>query len=186
MRQSKRPRRPLRNRRAATTLRVGAVAIVDHRILDVRGVRVMLDRDLAILYGVTTSALNQAVSRNLVRFPADFMFQLTEREVLGLTSQIVITKMGRGGTRTQPRAFTEQGVAMLSSVLRSRRAVLVNIAIMRAFARLRGTLAAHTDLVRRIDDLERRYDGNFRSIFEAIRELVEDAAPLEKRRRIGF
>lgn len=145
----------------------------------------MFDRDLALLYGVTTSALNQAVVRNLVRFPGDFMFQLTTREVRGLTSQIVISKSERGGTRRQPRAFTEQGVAMLSSVLRSRRAVLVNIAIMRAFARLRGAVAAQGELVRRLDDLERRYDGNFRSVFVAIRNLMSNVAP-SRRRRIGF
>jgi len=152
-------------------------------ILLLRGQRVMLDSTLAELYGVETRALVQAVKRNAARFPADFMFQLTVAERAGLTSQIVMSK-SRGGRRTRPFAFSEQGVAMLSSVLRSRKAVEVNIEIMRAFARVREMLAGHAHLLRRLDALEQRYDRQFRTVFEAIRSLViTEALP---RRQIGF
>jgi len=126
----------------------------------------MLDAVLAELYGVETRSLVQAVQRNRERFPADFMFQLTAEEHEGLRSQVVISK-GRGGRRYPPYAFTEQGVAMLSSVLRSPRAVQVNIEIMRAFVRLREMLASHRDLARRLDELEQRYDAQFRAVFDA-------------------
>jgi len=132
----------------------------------------MLDRDLAELYGVETRSLVQAVKRNIQRFPNDFMFQLTSEEDKALRSQIVISKKGRGGRRYSPYAFTEQGVAMLSSVLNSERAIEVNIAIMCTFVKLREILAAHKDLARKLEDLEKKYDSQFRSVFEAIRQLM--------------
>lgn len=144
----------------------------------------MLDSDLAELYGVRTEVLNQAVKRNRRRFPEDFMFQLARREAEFLRSQIVISKLGRGGRRYLPYAFTEQGVAMLSGVLQSERAVQVNIAIMRAFVRLRRILAAHKGLARKLEELERRYDAQFKAVFDAIRQLM--APPEKSRRRIGF
>ncbi|MGH9771647.1 MAG: ORF6N domain-containing protein, partial [Candidatus Acidiferrales bacterium] len=135
------------------------------------------------LYGVEPRALVQAVKRNHERFPRDFMFQLTAREFANLKSQIVISSWG-GARRAAPYAFTEQGVAMLSSVLRSKRAVLVNVQIMRTFVRLRRLLASHTDLQRRLDDLERKYDKHFKVVFDAIRELMEP--PEKPSKRIGF
>jgi len=159
-------------------------AHVERRILLLRGERVMLDADLAALYGVPTKALVQAVKRNHERFPADFMFALTREEDIGLRSQIVTSKPGRGGRRTLPYAFTEQGVAMLSSVLRSRRAVAVNVEIMRAFVRLRAMLAGHADLARKLDALEKKYDAQFRVVFDAIRELMTPAG--KPKRPIGF
>lgn len=148
----------------------------------IRGAHVLLDADLAALYGVTVKALNQAVRRNRSRFPADFVFQLTEEESAALRSQIVTSK--RGGRRYRPFAFSEQGVAMLSSVLRSRRAIRVNVEIMRAFVRLRRMALSHEDLTRRIDALERRYDGQFARVFEALRALIRSGPG--SRRRIGF
>jgi hypothetical protein len=133
----------------------------------------MLDTDLAELYGVESRALVQAVRRNQRRFPPDFMFQLTRNEYqVRLKSQFVISK-GRGGRRTPSYAFTEQGVAMLSSVLTSARAVPVNVEIMRALVRLRQVLATNADLARKLDALEQKYDGQFRIVFDAIRQLME-------------
>jgi len=152
-------------------------------ILMLRGQKVMLDADLAGLYGVSTKRLNEQVARNRERFPADFMFQLTAPEFADLRSQIVISN-GRGGRRTPPYAFTEQGVAMLSSVLHSPRAIQVNIEIMRAFVRMREIVGAHRDLARKLDALEQKYDGQFRVVFDAIRQLM--AADAKPRRRIGF
>lgn len=140
---------------------------IEARIHLIRGLRVMLDSDLAEMYGVETRVLNQAVARNAGRFPADFAFVLTPDELGSLTSQIVMSKSW-GGRRHSSRVFTEQGVAMLSSVLRSRRAIDVNIAIMRAFVHLRGMLTSHKDLARRIDELEQKYDGNFSTVFDAM------------------
>jgi hypothetical protein len=157
---------------------------IERAILLIRGQKVMLDFVLAELYGVQTKAFNQAVRRNINRFPEDFMFQLTEAESKSLRSQIVTSKPGRGGRRYNPRAFTEQGVAMLSSVLHSLRAVQVNIAIMRAFVKLREMLASHRDLARRLDEMERKYDAQFKVVFDAIRELMK--APEKPRRGIGF
>ena len=158
---------------------------IEQTILVIRGHRVMMDADLAKLYGVTTFNLNKAVKRNSDRFPEDFMFRLSAQETAALTFQIGISKSrGRGGRRNAPYVFTEQGVAMLSSVLRSRRAVAVNIEIMRAFVRLREMIADQTQLLRRIDELENRYDAQFRTVFEAIRALVSDEA--RPSRRIGF
>ena len=149
-----------------------------------RGEKVMLDSDLAMLYDVETGALMQAVKRNKRRFPEDFMFQLTLEEWQFLKSQIVISKGGRGGRRKRPHVFTEQGVAMLSSVLKSDRAADVNVEIMRAFVRLRKMLATHRDLERKIEALELKYDAQFKVVFDAIREMIK---PSEKdKRRIGF
>ena len=156
---------------------------IEQSILLIRGQKVMLDRDLAELYGVETRSLIQAVKRNVERFPIDFMFQLTHGEFDSLRSQIVISK-GKGGRRYPPYAFTEQGVAMLSSVLRSKRAVQVNVEIMRAFVRLRQMLASHTELARKLAALESKYDDQFAVVFEAIRQLM--APPARPRRRIGF
>jgi phage regulator Rha-like protein len=151
---------------------------IERAILVLRGHKVMLDSDLATLYAVETKVVNQAISRNIERFPEDFMFQLTEAEAAFLRSQTVTLKTGRGQHRKYlPYAFTEQGVAMLSSVLRSPRAVQVNIEIMRAFVRLRGILAAHKDLARRLDSLEAKYDKQFSVVFEAIRQLMVEPEP---------
>lgn len=145
----------------------------------------MFDSDLAALYEVQTKILNKAVRRNIHRFPPDFMFQLTHKEVEFLRFQNGTSKGGgRGGRRYLPLVFTEQGVAMLSSVLQSERAVQVNIAIMRAFVRLRVILANHKDLAAKLDALERKYDVRFRAVFEAIRKLME--APHSPTRPIGF
>jgi hypothetical protein len=157
---------------------------IERSILLIRGHKVLLDADLAELYGVETRALLQAVSRNQKRFPKDFMFQMSKEEYELLRSQIVISKKGRGGRRYLPYVFTEQGVAMLSSVLRSERAVQVNIEIMRAFVRLRELVATHKDLARKLEALEKRYDAQFKVVFDAIRELM--APPTPKKRKIGF
>ena len=149
----------------------------------VRSRKVMLDHDLAALYKVQTKALVQAVKRNLLRFPEDFMFQLSIQEVRDLRSQIVTSSWG--GRRTPPFVFTEQGVAMLSSVLNSDRAIEVNIQIMRAFVQLRNLIASNSELTLRLDDLERRYDGQFKIIFEAIRQIMTPPIPSNKR-TIGF
>jgi len=157
-----------------------------HRgICEVRGQRVLLDRDLAALYGVETRALNQAVRRNLERFPCDFMFALTRAEIRRM-SQIVISSDLKFSKSVL--AFTEQGVAMLSSVLNSPRAVRVNVEIMRAFVRFRQMLATNSNLSRRLDDLEKKYDGQFRLVFDAIRQLMKEARPPKFRpcREIGF
>jgi len=147
---------------------------------------VILSSDLAELYGVEPRALVQAVKRNIERFPDDFMFQLSEKDVANLKSQLVISSWG--GRRALPYAFTEQGVAMLSSVLHSRRAVLVNIEIMRAFVRLRRILAANADLAHKLEELERKYDVQFRVVFDAIRKLMQkpESYPKPPRRQIGF
>ena len=155
---------------------------IERSILLVRGLKVILDRDLADLYGVTTSHLNRAVSRNIDRFPEDFMFRLTAGEFKNLKSHFGTSSWG--GTRKRPRVFTEQGVAMLSGVLRSQRAVWVNIEIMRTFVLLRRMLASHEELARKLDALERKYDVQFKAVFEAIRQLMKPSA--SKRRRIGF
>ena len=158
---------------------------IEKAILLVRRHKVMLDADLAALYGVETRVLVQAVKRNLERFPEDFMFQLNKEEADFLTSQIVTLKRGRGQHRKYlPYVFTEQGVAMLSSVLRSPRAIHVNIEIMRAFIRLRQMLASNVELARKLDALERKYDAQFKVVFEAIRQLMTPPEP--KRRPIGF
>jgi len=156
---------------------------IRQRIFLIRGQKVILDAHLAELYDVATRVLVQAVTRNRSRFPRDFMFQLSKREFERLRSQIVISNV-RGGRRSAPYAFTEQGVAMLSSVLHSRRAIAVNIEIMRAFVELRRVLSDHEDLAKRIAELEERYDGQFQVVFEAIRSLI--APPEKPRKRIGY
>ncbi len=156
---------------------------IERAILVIRGHKVMLDADLASLYSVEAKVLNQAVKRNVERFPADFMFQLTAEEADHLRSQSV-TSSSWGGRRYLPYVFTEQGVAMLSSVLRSPRAVQVNIEIMRAFVRLRQMLQQNADLARKLALLEGKYDAQFRAVFDAIRELMKP--PAKPKRRIGF
>ncbi|TLY39718.1 MAG: ORF6N domain-containing protein [Nitrospirae bacterium] len=168
---------------------------IERAILLIRGHKVMLDADLAQLYGVTVGRLNEAIKRNRDRFPSDFMIQLTSdefatvksyRSVTNLKSQIAISSSGWGGRRHRPYAFTEQGVAMLSSVLASKRAIQVNIAIMRAFVKLREMVASHRELAAKLAELERKvggHDTQIRSLFEAIRQLME---PGESKRRIGF
>ena len=155
----------------------------EQRILILRDQKVMLDFHLAELYGVETRALKQAVRRNPERFPADFMFELTTAEVSNLRSQSVISS-SHGGSRHGILAFTEQGVAMLSSVLRGDRAVQVNIAIMRAFVKLRQLLATHTELAGKLDEMEKKYDGQFRMVFDALRQLM--APPGKPKREMGF
>ncbi|MGA2467493.1 MAG: ORF6N domain-containing protein [Thermodesulfobacteriota bacterium] len=160
---------------------------IEQSILLIRGQKVMLDRDLAQLYGVETRVLNQAVRRNIDRFPEDFMFPLTREEIMRI-SQIVISSV-HPGVKTlkfskNVMAFTEHGVAMLSSVLNSPRAVQVNIQIMRTFAKLRVFMLQHKDLARRLDELEKKYDTQFKVVFDAIRQLM--APPEPKRRPIGF
>ncbi len=162
-----------------------AIERVEQRILEVRGHKVMLDAHLATLYGVPTKVLNQAVKRNRKRFPSDFMFQLSAEESQALRSQIVTLERGRGRHRKYlPYAFTEQGVAMLSSVLKSERAIRVNVEIMRAFVRLRAMAVSYKDLARKVEALERKYDAQFKAVFDAIRELMKPPEP--KRRAIGF
>jgi hypothetical protein len=146
----------------------------ENRIYMVRNTRVMIDEDLAKLYNVPTKVLVQAVKRNLERFPGDFMYHLTNKEVIDLRSQFVTSnREGRGGRRSLPYAFTEQGVAMISSVLRSKQAVQVNIQIMRVFVRARELATAHTDLWLKIDALQKKYDGQFQVVFRAIKTLLE-------------
>ena len=160
---------------------------IEKSIFVIRGQKVMLDTHLAELYGVPTKVLNQAVKRNLERFPDDFMFQLNKEESDLLRSQFVTLEpnAGRGQHRKfLPYVFTELGVAMLSSVLKSRNAILVNIEIMRAFVRLRQLLATHKDLARKLNELESRYDAQFSDVFKAIRQLM--APPIKEKNPIGF
>lgn len=147
---------------------------IEGRIFLVRGKKVMFDRDLALLYGVQTKALNQAVQRNRLRFPEDFMFRLTKEEMAIWKSQIVTSTKDRKGLRKQPAVFTEQGVAMLSSVLRSKQAIQVNIQIIRTFTKLREMIAGDQGLKRKLDALERKYDEQFKEIFSVIRALLAD------------
>jgi hypothetical protein len=157
---------------------------IERSILLIRGQKVMLDSDLAVLYDVDTKRLLEAVKRNIERFPDDFMFQLTPEELEILRSQIA-TSSSWGGRRYAPYAFTEQGVAMLSTVLRSPTAVRVNIEIMRAFVRLRQMLASHAELSRKLDAIEKKYDSQFKAVFDAIRQLMIPPDPHPKR-PIGF
>jgi len=156
---------------------------VKNKIYQVRGRNVMLDKDLAELYGVPTSRLNEQVKRNLKRFPEDFMFPLTRKEVTNLKSQFATSSWG--GRRYVPYAFTEQGIAMLSSVLNSERAVEVNIQIMRVFVNLRRIGFTHESLRRKIEAMEKKYDGQFQIVFKAIKKLME-SPPEKPKRRIGF
>jgi hypothetical protein len=172
---------------------VAPIELVESRILVIRARKVLLDSDLAALYQVTTGNLNKAVKRNQERFPEDFMFQLSREEAESLIFQSGIPNQRRGGSRFRPYAFTEQGVAMLSGVLTSKRAVEVNVAIMRTFVRLRQLLATHEELARRLDQLEWRQseqNGRVQYVFETIQQLIEapEAEPIgvETKRSIGF
>jgi ORF6N domain len=174
-----------------TELQVASALAIERRIYLIRGRQVMLDEDLADLYGVETRVLVQQVKRNAKRFPADFMFQLTKPEAEALRSQIVISSKGRGGRRYEPYVFTEQGVAMLSGVLRSDRAIAVNIEIMRAFVELRRAAGSFQELQKRLDQMEldigarlSEHDEQLRQIFEALRQLI--APPPSTKRPIGF
>jgi len=156
---------------------------IERSIRLIRGDKVILDEDLAELYGVVVKRLNEQVRRNITRFPADFMFQLTNQEFKDLKSQFATSSVW-GGRRTPPYAFSEQGVAMLSSVLHSPRAIQVNVEIMRTFVRLRRMLASHADLAEKLEALEQKYDAQFRVVFDAIRQMMQ---PEEKgRKEIGF
>ena len=162
------------------------VQLIERRIYFIRNKKVMLSPDLAELYQVEPRALVQAVKRNSERFPEDFMFQLSNAEFDNLKSQIVISSWG-GARRANPYAFTEQGIAMLSSVLRSSRAIQVNIAIMRAFVQLREMIANHEELARKLEALEKKTDVRFRAVFEAIKKLIKATAPPDQSKRpIGF
>ncbi len=156
--------------------------LIERTILLIRGHKVMLDKDLAELYSVTTSNLNKAVSRNIDRFPDDFMFRLSEEEFKNLKFHFGTSSWG--GTRKLPRAFTEQGVAMLSSVLHSKRAIQVNVEIMRTFVRLRQMLASNAELARKLATLEKKYDAQFKVVFDAIRSLM--TPPEKPKKRIGY
>ena len=145
---------------------------IAHLILLIRGQKVMLDEDLARIYGVNTKRLNQQVNRNSRRFPADFMFQVTEKEYEYLRLQIATSNIRRGGRRHLPYAFTEHGAVMLAAVLKSDTAVEASIQVVRAFIRLRQILASHVELSRKVDALERKYDGQFKSVFDAIRQMM--------------
>ena len=162
---------------------INPVARIENKILRLRSHNIMIDSDLAWLYGVETRVLVQAVKRNIDRFPDDFMFQLTGKEFANLRSQSVTSRQW-GGRRYPPYAFTEQGVAMLSSVLKSKKAVQVNIEIMRAFVKLRQLLSTHETLARKLNQLENKYDKQFRVVFDAIRQLMKP--PAKKTKKIGF
>ena len=161
------------------------VVLIEQKIYLIRGRKVMLDSDLAKLYGVSTKAFNQSVKRNRERFPADFMFQLSKEELEDWRSQFVTSSSAaKMGLRRRPHAFSEQGVAMLSGVLRSKRAVQVNIAIMRTFLRLREILATHKDLARKLNEMEKKYHAQFKVVFDALRKLM--GPPEKPKRPIGF
>ncbi len=157
--------------------------VIATKILIVRGKRVMLDSDLAVLYEVKTKRLNEQVTRNIKRFPEDFMFQLTKDEIQNLRSHFATSSWG--GVRKLPRVFTQEGVAMLSSVLNSERAIMVNIQIMRAFAQLQRLLLTNRDLKRKIEEMEKEYDKQFAVVFQAIKQLLEPDSKRE-RKILGF
>lgn len=162
-------------------------AMIERAIFFIRGQKVMLDRDLAQLYGVETRVLNQAVKRNVDRFPNDFMFSLTREEIMRISQFVISSNAGRNQSLKFSKsvsAFTEYGVAMLSSVLNSSRAIQVNIQIMRTFGKLREIVSSNKDLSKRLDALEKKYDGQFKMVFDAIRDLMTPAGP--GRRKIGF
>ena len=157
---------------------------IEGKILLIRGKKVILDRDLAVLYGVETRVLNQAVKRNIKRFPEDFMFQLTKEETANWKSQFVMSNKEKMGLRKNLHVFTEQGVAMLSSVLNSERAIQVNIQIMRTFIKLREMILTHKDLQKKIESMEGKYDYQFKIVFDAIKRLLEP--PEKPKKRIGY
>ena len=161
------------------------IEVIERRILLIRGHKVMLDSHLAELYQVPTKRLNEAVKRNMARFPEDFMFQLTAEETDSLRSQFATSNERRGGRRYLPYVFTEQGVAMLSTVLNSERAIAVNIAIMRTFVRLRQILATHKELAERLAAMEKEYDTRFKVVFDILKQLTEPP-PDPPKRAIGF
>jgi hypothetical protein len=180
--------RPLKERSLLTMAGKNALVpadAIERKIIWVRGEKVMLDADLARLYGVSTKRLNEQVKRNEDRFPEDFMFQLTPEEDAALRSQNATSKQGRGGRRYRARVFTEHGAMMLASVLNSAIAVRVSIEIVRAFIHLREMLASHKDLARKLETLEKKYDAQFKVVFDAIRQLMQP--PVDKPKgRIGF
>ncbi|HOX53849.1 MAG: ORF6N domain-containing protein [Candidatus Omnitrophica bacterium] len=168
-----------------TVIKVTPAGIIEDMIYIVRGQKVMLDSDLSQLYGVKTKSLNLAVKRNIDRFPHDFMFQLTKEEFANLRFQFETSSWG--GIRYLPFVFTEQGVAMLSSVLNSKRAIQVNIAIMRTFIKLRRMILTHKEMRRKIEEMEKRYDKQFKVVFTALKELLDHSKePQKPRARIGF
>ncbi|MCX5694908.1 MAG: ORF6N domain-containing protein [Candidatus Omnitrophica bacterium] len=162
---------------------IATAEVIAAKILVIRGKRVMLDRDLAVLYEVATKRLNEQVTRNRKRFPEDFMFQITDEEAICLRSQFATSK--RGGNRYLPYVFTQEGVAMLSSVLNSDRAIMVNIQIMRAFAQLRRMLLTNRDLKHKIEEMELKYDKQFVIVFQVIKQLLEPEVKKE-RKVLGF
>jgi hypothetical protein len=157
---------------------------IERAIILIRGEKVMLDSDLAEIYGVETRILNQAVNRNINRFPADFMFQLTTAEAESLRSQIVISNEGRGGRRYLPYVFTEHGALMLANVLNSERAAQTSVQVVRVFVRLRQMLSSNAELARKLESLEKKYDAQFKVVFDAIRQLM--SPPAKPKREIGF
>lgn len=164
--------------------RLSNLVLIQNKIYFIRGFKVMLDSDLAELYDVPTKRLNEQVRRNKKRFPKDFMFRLNHKEVSFLRSQFATSNSSSGGRRYLPYAFTEQGVAMLSSVLNSERAIKINIAIMRTFVLIRQTLATHRDLAAKLDELTKKYDKRFRVVFEALDKLIRP--PENPPQPIGF
>jgi len=159
---------------------------IERSILIVRGHKVILDADLAAIYGVTTARLNQQVRRNIQRFPADFAFLLSKNEFADLKLHFATSSSGWGGRRKPPFAFTEHGAVMAASVLNTPIAVEASVEVVRTFVRLRQMLASHKTLARRLDELERKYDAQFKVVFDAIRQLMRPPTPAEKKRRIGF
>jgi len=162
------------------------IEVIEHKILFIRGQKVMLDRDLALLYGVETRVLNQAVRRNSDRFPDDFMFSLTREEIARISQSVTSSDASLKTLKFSKNvmAFTEYGIAMLSSVLNSQRAIQVNIQIMRTFGKLRDMISSHKALARKLSELEKKYDGQFQIVFEAIRQLIE--VEEKPKRKIGF
>jgi len=160
------------------------IEVIEQKIFSIRGCRVMLDADLAELYGVPTFRFNEQVKRNRRRFPGDFMFQLTKDEHDSLISQFAMSKPGRGGRRTLPYVFTEHGALMAANILKSEKAVEASVYVVRAFVKLREMLAAHKDLARKLEALEKKYDSQFKVVFDAIRYLM--SAPQPKEKKIGF
>jgi len=171
--------KPQKNRTIAVEAEVG------NKIFSLRGKKVMLDRDLAELYGVKTGALNQAVKRNKDRFPPDFMFQLTSKEIKEWMSQIVISDREKRGLRKSPHVFTEQGVAMLSGVLKSKRAIQVNIAIMRLFVRLRQEASSYQKMAEKINQMEKKYNKKMNQVFDIL-DLLLDSEKDSQTKEIGF
>jgi len=162
--------------------------IIESRIYIIRGQKVMLDRDLAFMYGVKTHVLNQAVKRNINRFPDDFMFSLSKQEILRISQVVISSEIGGKSIKFSKsvNVFTEHGILMLSSVLKSERAVAVNIQIMRTFAKLKRMFAGYKELKEKIDDMEKKYDGQFREIFDAVKRLMEPPTEEEQKFEIGF